>query len=309
MSKIAFVFPGQGAQYVGMGEELAKEYKVAEDVYEKATKALGKDMKSLCFNSSEEELKLTENTQPAVLTTSIAVMEVLKEHGIEPEACAGLSLGEYSALVAAGVLDFSEAVKIVKKRGQFMQDEVPVGVGGMAAILGLDKDKVEEACESVSEGVVQPANYNCPGQIVIAGEKEAVKEASNNCKEKGAKKAILLPVSAPFHTELLVGAGEKLGEILAEAQYNDFSMPVVTNVTAEYVSDKSEVKDLLIQQVSSPVLWEDSIKRLIDDGYDTFIEVGPGRSLGKFIKRISRKVTILNVENKKSLAKVLKKVK
>ena len=310
MRKIAFVFPGQGAQYLGMGKELTEKYSVANKVFDEASVALNQDMKDLVFNSSEETLQMTENTQPAVLTTSIAIMEVLKAEGIKPSAVAGLSLGEYSALVASGALSFSDAIKIVRKRGQFMQNEVPVGIGAMAAILALDKDEVIRACKNASHiGIVEPANYNCPGQIVIAGEKDAVKEAANLCKSYGAKKAILLPVSAPFHTSLLKGAGEKLNGILERIDYKDFQIPVVANVNGDFIEKREFVKDLLVKQVSSPVLWEDSVERLIKEGYDTFIEVGPGRSLGKFIKRVSRDVQVLNVEDSKSLLKTIKKLK
>jgi len=310
MRKIAFVFPGQGAQYLGMGKELTEKYSVANKVFDEASKALNQDMKDLVFNSSEETLQLTENTQPAVLTTSIAILEVLKSEGIEPSAVAGLSLGEYSALVASGALSFGDAVKIVRQRGQFMQNEVPVGIGAMAAILALDKDEVIRACKNASHlGIVEPANYNCPGQIVIAGEKDAVKEAANLCKEYGAKKAILLSVSAPFHTSLLKGAGEKLNGVLERVEYKDFQIPIVANVNGDFIDKRESVQDLLVKQVSSPVLWEDSVERLIKEGYDTFIEVGPGKSLGKFIKRVSRDVQVLNVEDSKSLLKTIKKLK
>jgi [acyl-carrier-protein] S-malonyltransferase len=309
MRKIAFVFPGQGAQYLGMGKELVEEYEVADKIFNDASLALNQDMKELIFNSSEEKLKLTENTQPAVLTTSIAILKVLQEEGINPEAVAGLSLGEYSALVASGAMNFTDAVKIVRQRGKFMQNEVPVGAGAMAAILSLDKDKVNKACKNASHiGIVEPANYNCPGQIVIAGEKDAVKEAANLCKEYGAKKVILLPVSAPFHTTMLEGAGVKLNSILKSIEYNDFNIPVVANVDANFIKKREYVNDLLVKQVSNPVLWEDSINRLIRDGYNTFIEVGPGKSLGKFIKRVSKDVEILNVEDSKSLLKTIKKL-
>jgi len=310
MRKIAFVFPGQGAQYLGMGKELSEKYSVANKVFDEASKALNQDMKALVFNSTDETLQLTENTQPAILTTSIAIMEVLKAEGIEPSAVAGLSLGEYSALVASGALSFSDAVKIVRKRGQLMQNEVPVGMGAMAAILALDKAEVIRACKNASHlGVVEPSNYNCPGQIVIAGEKDAVKEAANLCKEYGAKKAILLPVSAPFHTSLLKGAGEKLNGVLERIEYKDFKVPVVANVSGDFIEKRESVKNLLVQQVSHPVLWEASVERLIKEGYDTFIEVGPGKSLGKFIKRVSRDVQVLNVEDSKSLLKTIKKLK
>ncbi len=307
MSKIAFVFPGQGAQYVGMGEELSKEYPVASEVFEQASEAIGYNMKELCFNSSAEELKLTEKTQPSILTASIAIYKVMLEKGIKPEAVAGLSLGEYSALVASGVLDLSDAVRVVRQRGKYMQEEVPVGIGGMAAILGLEGSLVEEAC-SETEGVVEPANYNCPGQLVIAGEIAAVETAAEKCREKGAKKAVMLPVSAPFHTSMLKGAGEKLAVEFEGVTFGNMTYPIVANVTAGYVDNKDAVKDLLIDQVSSPVKWEMSIRKLIEDGYDTFIEIGPGKALSKFIKKISREVTILNVEDVASLEKTLSKL-
>lgn len=307
MRKIAFVFPGQGAQYVGMGQELAENYPVANEVFEKASAALGYDMKELCFNSSAEELKLTEKTQPSILTASIAAYEVLLSKGVQPEGVAGLSLGEYSALVASGVLDFSDAVRIVRQRGQYMQDEVPAGVGGMAAILGLDGALVEEACEE-TEGVVEPANYNCPGQLVIAGEVKAVELAVEKCREKGAKKAVVLPVSAPFHTSMLKGAGEKLAQEFEGVNFGSMNYPVVANVTADFVESSDAVKNLLIEQVSSPVLWENSIKRMIEEGFNTFIEIGPGKALSKFIKKISREVEILNIEDLASLEKTLEKL-
>lgn len=306
MRKIAFVFPGQGAQYVGMGQELANQYPVAKEVFKNASEAIGYNMETLCFESSDEELKLTEKTQPSILTASIATYEVLKSEGIEPEGVAGLSLGEYSALVATGVLNFKDAVKVVKQRGKYMQDEVPAGVGGMAAILGLQGDLVEEACKEASvHGVVEPANYNCPGQLVIAGEVDPVAKAVELCREKGAKKAVMLPVSAPFHTSLLKGAGEKLSGEFEHIEFKPMTYPLVANVTADYVKTHEDVKGLLIDQVSSPVLWENSVKKMIEDGFDTFIEVGPGKALSKFIKKISRDVTILNVEDLKSLEKTL----
>lgn len=310
MRKIVFVFPGQGAQYVGMGEELVNEYKVASEVFDLASEALGYDMKELCFRSSAEELKLTEKTQPSILTTSIATYKVLLENGIKPEAVAGLSLGEYSALVASGVVDFKDAVKVVKQRGKYMQEEVPAGVGAMAAILGLGPKEVEEACKEASSiGIVEPANYNCPNQIVIAGEVKSVEKAIELCKEKGAKRGIILPVSAPFHTSMLKGAGVKLSFEFANMQFNDFSYPLVANVTGDYVLDYRNVKDLLIKQVSSPVLWENSVRKLIDDGFNTFIEVGPGKALSKFIKKISKEVEILNVEDLASLNTTIEKLK
>lgn len=309
MRKIAFVFPGQGAQYVGMGQELVENYPVAKAVFEEASKAMAYDMEALCFDSSVEILKQTENTQPTILTTSIAAYEVLKSKGIQPEGFAGLSLGEYSALVASGVIKFSDAVRVVRRRGMYMQEEVPAGIGAMAAILGLEGSLVEEACKEASPtGIVEPANYNCPGQLVIAGEVKAVELAVEKCREKGAKKAVMLPVSAPFHTSMLKGAGEKLSIELANISYEPFEYPLVANVTADYVASHEDVKSLLIDQVSSPVLWENSIKKMIEDGFDTFIEIGPGKALSKFIKKISRDVDILNVEDIKSLEKTLEKL-
>ncbi len=307
MKKIAFVFPGQGAQYVGMGKEFVDKFKVANDVFERASDSLGYDMKELCFEGPEEELKKTENTQPSILTASIAIYEVLKEHGYVPEIVAGLSLGEYSALVAAGVMSFEDAVKVVKARGKYMQEEVPLGVGTMAAFIGLERDKVIEACERASEfGVVEPANYNSPIQIVVSGEVKAVEKAVEIGKELGAKKAMVLNVSAPFHSSMLKGAGEKLGLELDKVELNDFAYPVIANVTANYYDSTSSVKELLVGQVSSSVLWEDSVRKMIDAGIDTFVEVGPGKALSGFIKRISREVKLLNVEDMASLEKTLK---
>lgn len=310
MGKIAFVFPGQGAQYLGMGKEFVENFEAAKQVFAQASQALGYDMEAMCFHGSEETLKKTENTQPAILTASIAALEVLKTKGIEAEGFAGLSLGEYSALVAAGTLNFQEAVQTVRARGQYMQEAVPEGVGTMAAILGLERSKVEEACQEASEiGVVEAVNYNCPGQLVIAGEVSAVEKAVEYCKQKGAKKAVILPVSAPFHTSLLKGAGQRLDEKLKTIGYQPMTSKVYTNVTGLPLKDEKEVKIRLVEQVSAPVLWEDIVLNMIDDGYDTFIEVGPGKSLSKFIKKISKEVKILNVEDLASLEKTIEKLR
>jgi len=310
MSRIAFIFPGQGAQYVGMGKEFVENFKIANDIFEKASSALGYDMKKLCFEGPEEELKKTENTQPSILTASVAAYEVLKEHGFTPEVVAGLSLGEYSALVAANVMSFEDAVKVVRARGKYMQEEVPFGVGTMAAFIGLERDKVLEACERASEfGIVEPANFNSPIQIVVSGEVKAVEKAVEIGKELGAKKAMVLNVSAPFHSSMLKGAGEKLKLELDKVELNSFSYPVVANVTAEYYDSISSVKKLLVAQVSNSVLWEDSVKRMIDSGINTFVEIGPGKALSGFVKRISREVELLNVEDIASLEKTLKALK
>ncbi|PYG87057.1 [acyl-carrier-protein] S-malonyltransferase [Ruminiclostridium sufflavum DSM 19573] len=306
MGKLAFIFPGQGAQYVGMGKEIAAEYKSADNIFDEAADALGFDIKEMIFNSDDETLKITENTQPTILTVSIACMQPLLEKGIRPDYVAGLSLGEYSAHVAGGTMSFSDAVKLVKKRGKYMQEAVPAGVGAMSVIIGLDNDSVIECCKDASQiGIVEPTNFNCPGQIAIAGEKEAVEKASALCKEKGAKRTVLLPVSAPFHCSMLKPAGEKLAAELGNIELSDIKIPVVTNVTAECITDREAVKNLLVKQVSQSVLWENCIRTMIDKGVDTFIEIGPGKVLCGFVKKISKEVMAFNVEDMESLNKTL----
>jgi len=309
MGKLAFIFPGQGAQYVGMGKEIATQYKSASDIFDAATDALGFDIKDMIFNGDDETLKITENTQPTILTTSIACMQPLLEKGIKPDYVAGLSLGEYAAHVAANTISFKDAVALVKKRGKYMQEAVPFGIGAMAVIIGLENNDVIECCKDASQfGVVEPTNFNCPGQVAIAGEVAAVEKATELCKEKGAKRAMLLPVSAPFHCSLLIPAGEKLASELANITLNDMKIPVVTNVTAGCVTDKNAVKDLLVRQVSNSVLWENCIRTMLDKGVDTFIEIGPGKVLSGFLKKIDKDVKILNVENLESLNKVFEEL-
>jgi [acyl-carrier-protein] S-malonyltransferase len=305
MKKIAFIFAGQGAQYVGMGKELADNIPVCREVFEEADKALGFEISKICFEGTKEELDRTENTQPAILTTSIAALKALEESGIKPDVVAGLSLGEYSALVCSGVLNFSDAVKLVKKRGKFMQEAVPAGVGTMAAILGLGAEDVKAVCAEANDlGIVEPANFNCPGQIVIGGEIEAVKLASDKAKERGGK-VIPLSVSAPFHTSMLKPAAIKLEEELKAVKLDEIKTPVVTNVTGDYVKESVNIKELLKKQVMSSVLWENSVKRMIEDGVDTFVELGPGKALSGFVKKIDRKAMVVNVEDLKSLEKAL----
>lgn len=310
MGKTVFVFAGQGAQKIGMGKELAENFKVASDVFDEASEALEFDIREMIFEGDENTLMLTENTQPAVVTMSIAAYRVLEEKGIKPDIVAGLSLGEYSAHVASGTMDFKDAVRLVKKRGRFMQEEVPEGVGAMAAIIALDAETVLECCKEASDvGICEAANFNCPGQIVVSGEVKAVEKCCEAAKAKGAKRAMLLPVSAPFHCSMLTGAGDKLAKELENVDLNDMQIPVITNVTADYVADKSEVKELLKKQVSNSVKWEESIRRMIADGADTFVEVGPGKTLSGFIKKVNKDLAVYNVEDMASLEKTLEALK
>ena len=306
MGQLAFVFPGQGSQYAGMGRELAEMYPVARAAFEEADRALGFLISKICFEGPEDELKLTANTQPAVLTASVAAYQILADNEILPDFVAGHSLGEYSALVASGCVHLPEAARAVRARGTFMQEAVPNGDGAMAAILGLDATKVEEVCRQSQQGeVVVAANLNSPGQVVISGHKGAVERAAEAARAAGAKRAILLPVSAPFHSPLMEPVVARLQQEFQGISFGALRIPLVTNVDAQAVEAPTEARDALLRQVSAPVRWEASVRTLLEEGCDTFVEVGPGRVLSGLIKQIDRGVKILNVEDAASLEKTL----
>ena len=306
MSKIAFIFPGQGAQACGMGQDFYEQTETGKRIFDKATELMGFSMPQLCFEENDR-LDITEYTQAAMVTASIAMMRVLEENGINPDVAAGLSLGEYCALAAAGVMSDEDAIRTVRQRGILMQEAVPVGEGAMAAILALDAAAIEEVTGAM-EGV-WIANYNCPGQIVISGEKAAVEEACEKLKAAGAKRAVMLNVSGPFHSGMLADAGEKLGEVLSQVELHEPQIPYVANVTAQYVKSAGEVKELLTRQVSSSVRWQQSVEAMIGDGVDTFIEIGPGKTLAGFMRKISRDVKTLNVEKLEDIGKAVEALK
>ncbi|MBD5106330.1 MAG: ACP S-malonyltransferase [Lachnospiraceae bacterium] len=306
MGKIAFMFPGQGAQYVGMGKDFYDTIPLCREVFEKAGKASGLDVEKLCFEENEQ-INITEYTQIAMLAAEVAMLKALEEKGIKPDVTGGLSLGEYGALVASGVMSEEDVFKVVRKRGIYMQEAVPTG-GAMVAVLGLDTKVIEETCDSI-DGMVTIANYNCPGQIVITGEEKAVKEAMDKLTEAGAKRCVPLKVSGPFHSPLLTGAGEKLAKELEEVTIQDIAIPYIANVTADYVTSKEEVKPLLQKQVSSSVKWQQTIELMIKDGVTTFIEIGPGKTLTGFMRKINRDVQVLNVEKVEDLEKVVEALK
>ena len=301
MSGVVFIFPGQGSQYAGMGRELADAFPVARGIFDEADRALGFEVSQLCFSGPEEALKLTENTQPAILTASVAAYHVLEQNGVRPDYVAGHSLGEYSALVAAGALKFADAVRLVRKRGQYMQGAVPRGEGAMAAVLGLRPGQVAEICRKATDGKVMPANLNSPEQTVISGDAAAVKNAVENASAAGAKRAVVLPVSAPFHSELMRPAQERLEKDLRATEFAALKVPLVTNVDAALITSGAEAREALIRQVTLPVRWEESIRELIEQGTTTFVEVGPGRVLSGLLRQIDRSVHSVNVEDVKSL--------
>lgn len=305
MNKIAFIFPGQGAQYVGMGQDFYENIEVSKKVMDLASKVTGLNLPEICFTENEE-INVTEYTQIAMLTVETMILAALEEKGITSCVNAGLSLGEYGALAASKVISLEDAFALVRKRGIYMQKAVPTG-GAMSAVLGMEADKIEEIC-SQTEGIVSVANYNCPGQIVITGEESAVKKAEEALKEAGAKRVVPLKVSGPFHSKMLVGAGEQLREALQEVEIADFSVPYLSNVTAEYITDKTQVKELLVQQVSSSVRWQQCVEKMIEEGVDTFIEIGPGKTLSGFMRKINRQVKTMNIDKLADLDKVLEQL-
>lgn len=301
MGKTAFMFPGQGAQYVGMGKDFYDQIPVCKEMFELASKASGLDVPALCFEENEQ-INITEYTQIAMLAAEVAMLKAIEEKGLKPDVTAGLSLGEYGALAASGVMSAEDVFKIVRKRGIYMQEAVPDG-GAMVAVLGLDTAVIEKICEE-TPGTVTIANYNCPGQIVITGEEGAVHTAVEKLTAAGAKRCIPLKVSGPFHSPMLAGAGEKLAKELENVEIQDIQIPYIANVTADYVTDKSEVKTLLEKQVSSSVKWQQTVERMIADGVDTFVEIGPGKTLSGFMRKINKDMKVCNVEKVEDLSKL-----
>lgn len=300
MGKLVFMFPGQGSQYVGMGKEFYDTIPACKEVYDLASEASGLDVPKLCFEENDQ-INITEYTQIAMLATEAAIYKALEEKGYKPDVTAGLSLGEYGALIASKVISMKDAFAVIRKRGIYMQNAVPEG-GAMSAVLGMDAAAIEEICDK-TEGIVSIANYNCPGQIVITGEKTAVDAAAKALKEAGAKRVVPLKVSGPFHSQMLAGAGEQLGEALKDVEIAEQFIPYVANVTADYVTKASDVKPLLEQQVASSVRWQQTIERLIADGADTFVEIGPGKTLSGFMRKINRDVTVYNIDKMEDFEK------
>ena len=301
MGKIAFMFPGQGAQYIGMGKDFYDAIPVCREMFELAGKASGLDVAGLCFEENDK-INITEYTQIAMLAAEVAILKAVEDTGVKPDVTAGLSLGEYGALAASGVMSPEDVFKVVRQRGIYMQEAVPTG-GAMTAVLGLDASVIEKVCEE-TEGIVSIANYNCPGQIVITGEEGAVAAAAQSLTEAGAKRCVPLKVSGPFHSQMLADAGDRLSKVLEEVAVCDIQVPYIANVTADYVTDKGQVKELLTKQVSSSVRWEQTIRRMIEDGVDTFIEIGPGKTLSGFMRKISREVKTVSIEKLEDLQKL-----
>ncbi len=301
MGKTAFMFPGQGAQYVGMGRDFYEQIPVCKEMFELAGKASGLDVAALCFEENEK-INITEYTQIAMLAAEVAMLKAAEEKGLKPDVTAGLSLGEYGALAASGVMSPEDVFKVVRKRGIYMQEAVPNG-GAMVAVLGLDTAAIERICEE-TPGMVTIANYNCPGQIVITGEEKAAQAAVEKLTQAGAKRCVPLKVSGPFHSPLLTGAGEKLAKELENVEIHEIGIPYIANVTADYVTDKAQVKPLLQKQVSSSVKWQQTIERMIADGVDTFVEIGPGKTLSGFMRKINKDMKVYNIEKTEDLEKI-----
>ena len=308
-STVAFVFPGQGSQHVGMGKDIHDHFDEAKVIFREASDILGYDIGAVCFNGPAEELNKTSKTQPCILTVSTALYHAVLQEGLKPSVVAGHSLGEYSALVAAGVFSFRDAVHLTEKRGQFMQEAVPEGKGLMAAILGLEKETVKQICNSLKTGYAAPANYNCPGQIVIAGEKDAVEEALEKCRTSGAKRAIPLAVSVPSHCRLMEKASEKLSTLLETIDMKNPYFPLVNNADARFLTDVADIRTSLKKQLNFPLLWEDSIKALSDSGITTFIEIGPGKVLTGLVRRIIPDGVVFNVSDMESFKRTMMKMK
>ena len=306
MSKIAFIYPGQGAQKAGMGKDFYENSELAKAIYDKATELLQIDMKALCFEENDK-LDLTEYTQAAMVTTCLAMTKVLEEKGLKPDVTAGLSLGEYCAISVAGGMKEMDAVKLVRKRGILMQNTVPKGEGAMAAILGMEAGAIENVIKDIEDVTV--ANYNCPGQIVITGKTAAVEEAAEALKNAGAKRAVMLNVSGPFHSPMLESAGEELRKEMEAMEFSELKLPYVTNVTAEYINDISETKELLAKQVSASVRWQESMEKMIADGVDTFVEIGPGKTLNGFLRKIDRNVKVYNINTWDNVDQVVSELK
>ena len=307
--KLGFVFPGQGSQFVGMGKDYYEKYECVRKVYDKASQILGFDIAKLSFEGSEEELNQTKNTQLAILVMSLAISELLKQNNIEANISAGLSLGEYSALIYSNIISFEDGIKIVQKRGTYMQEYLPQGNWSMAAILGLDDNTIEEVCKKVTSGFVVPANYNCQGQVAISGEKQAVEEAMDLLKQAGAKRAIELKTSGPFHTEKLKDASIELKKELEKIELSTPKVKVIKNIDATPYKENENMKEILSKHVMSPVKFSDSIKYMLDNGIDTFVEIGPGKVLTSLVKKINREVKCINISDVNSLEKALEELK
>lgn len=301
MSKIAFIFPGQGSQYIGMAKDFYNTFSVCREVFERASEAGKLDVKSLCFEENDK-INITEYTQIAMLTAEIAMLRAVEEAGVQPQVTAGLSLGEYGALAVSGAMKEEDLFAVIRQRGIFMQEAVPAG-GAMSAVLGLDTKTIEEICQQTT-GIVTIANYNCPGQTVITGEETAVAAAADKLVEAGAKRCVPLKVSGPFHSPMLKGAGEQLSEVLEQITLREIKIPYLSNVTADYVRNTEEIKSLLVRQVASSVRWQQSVEHMIEDGTDTFVEIGPGKTLSGFLRKINREVKTLNIEKVEDLEKI-----